>query len=81
MEQDSAEWQRDEMSTDGVESQLQAMGPYATRICTAMVYLGKAVELALNMRDIKVIEEMKTVCGEIFEQAETILNSDTRNIQ
>ena len=59
-----------------MDAQLEAMGPYARQISTAMVGLGHAVELPLNMRDIAVIQEMKTVCSEIFE-----LNSATRNVQ
>jgi len=33
------------------------------------------------MRDSKVLEEMKAVCGEIFEQAERVLKDEKRNIQ
>lgn len=63
------------------KQQLEMMGPYARQISTAMVILGQAVELALNMRDTKVIEEMKKVCSEIFEQAEGALKDEKRNLQ
>jgi|GEM_PF-5890172 len=66
---------------NNVEAALHAMGPYARQMSTAMVVLAKAVETALNMRDAAVIEEMKSVSNEIFQQAELALNSDTRNIQ
>lgn len=63
------------------EAKFELMGPYAKEISTAMVVLGQAVELALNVRDTKVIEEMKKVSSEIFEQAERVLKDEKRNIQ
>jgi len=59
----------------------QLMGPYAKEISTSMVLLGEAVSRALNMRDIKVLKEMKAVCGEIFEQAERVLKDENQTIQ
>ena len=64
-----------------LRQEIEIMGPYATQISTAMVLLGQAVETALNLRDTKVIEEMKAVCSEIFEQAERVLKDEKRNIQ
>ena len=65
---------------EDLQEKLRLMRPYSVRTCGAMVGLGGAVELALNMRDMAVIQEMKVVCNEIFEQAKTVLNSDTRNV-
>ena len=59
----------------------KAIGPYTATITGAMVGLGQAVALAMNLRDRPVIEEMQRVCADIFEQAEEAMNSDTRNIQ
>ena len=66
---------------EDLQNKLNLMGPYSVRICGALVGVGQAVEVALNMRDRAVIDEMKVVCGEIFEQAEMALNHDTRNVQ
>lgn len=75
------EEQTDELYRESLEQQLEAMGPYATRISTAMVMLGEAVEAALNMRDRAVISEMKAVALDIFEQAEVALDGEVRNVQ
>lgn len=57
------------------------IGPYTQRITSAMVVLGEAVALAMNMRDRPVIEEMERVTADIFRQANEALNSDPRNVQ
>ncbi len=69
------------MNIDELNQQIQVMGPYGTHISSAMVLLGQAVEMALNLRDEKVIQEMKSVCLEIFEQAERALKDEKRNLQ
>jgi hypothetical protein len=57
------------------------MGPYAKEISTSMVLLGEAVAMALNLRDVKVIKEMKAVAMEIFSQAEIALKDEKRKLQ
>ena len=66
---------------DILKQQLAAMPPYAKAISTAVVMLGQAVTLSLNLRDRRAIEEMQSVASNIFEQAIDALDHDARNIQ
>ena len=75
------EKQTSEEYLGGLRQKIEVMGPYATQVSTAMIVLGQTVEAALNLRDIKVIKEMKSVCLEIFEQAERALKDEKRNLQ
>lgn len=75
------EKQTSEEYLEGLRQKIETMGPYAGQISTIMVLLGQAVEMALNMRDKKVIDEMKAVCSEIFEQAERALKDEKQNLQ
>ena len=68
------------ISKEELQKALDAIPPYARTISTAMVLLGHAVELALNMRDRAVIQEMKVVCSEIFNQAEVALNENKQMV-
>ena len=73
--------QTDDDYREGLREQLEAMGPYSTQISMSMVALAHGVELALNVRDRAVIDEMKAVALDIFEQAETALDGEVRNVQ
>ena len=59
----------------------EKIGPYTQAITGAIIQFASAVSLAMNMRDRAVIEEMQSVCADIFRQAEEALNSDAINIQ
>ena len=74
------EQQTDEQYREGLRQQLEAMGPYGRTVSTALVVLGHTIELALNMRDRAVIQEMKAVCLDIFSQAEAALDGEVRNV-
>ena len=71
----------EEEKTTDVQKQLEAIPPYARSISTAMVILGQAVGLALSMRDVPVLTEMRRVCDEIFQQAEMILKDQKKGLQ
>jgi hypothetical protein len=60
-----------------LQKKLQAMGPYARRISETMTALGEAVSFALTMRDTPVLNEMKSVCLEMFEQADRMLKDES----
>ena len=66
---------------DILKQQLAAMPPYAKAISTAVVMLGQAVTLALNLRDRAVLDEMESVCADIFSQAKAALDGDVYNVQ
>ena len=53
---------------------------YAQAVTGAILHLGKATEIALNLRDRAVIEEMEAVCSSMFSQAKAILD-EQRNVQ
>ena len=65
------------MDRENDEMGTPMMSPYAACICGALVGLGEAVGLALNLRDVAVLAEMRQVCHEIFEQADTAMQSKT----
>lgn len=65
------------MDRENEAMEIPMMGPYSTSICSAMVGLGQAIELALNQRDFQVLSEMQAVCRSMFEQAETAMQSKT----
>ena len=71
----------DQEHLDVLKGKLEAIGPYARQMSTAMVVLAMAVEEVLNFRDAAVIAEMKSVCAEIFEQAEKALEDNSGNLQ
>ncbi len=56
-------------------------GPYAYQVSRAMVSLAEAVELALNSHDAAVIEEMRTVAIEVFDQADEALREASSTLQ
>jgi hypothetical protein len=68
------------MNVNDLEMKLKMTGPYAARISVAMVGLGQAVELALNMKDRVVLREMRSVAEDIFEQAERVMD-EAKNVQ
>ena len=72
---------QDSTKEDELHKAVEVMPPYVRQISESMVILGEAVSLALNLRDHAVIQEMKNVCGEIFEQAEVVLQDNNRNVQ
>lgn len=65
-----------------IETKLKIIGPYGVRVSRAMLGLGEAVELVLNLRDYAVLREMKSVCDEVFQQAEKAIQDDkARGVQ
>ena len=69
------------MSEERLNQKLDSIPPYARQVSEAMVALGQAVELALNMKDRAVIKEMESICLEIFEAAKKALSDDIPNLQ
>jgi len=47
---------------------------YARIATSAVAYLGQALELCINLRDIEVIREMESLCCSMFQEAKAILN-------
>ena len=76
-----SEEQTQEAYEEDIKQQLSAIPLYAKTISTAVVMLGEAVTIALNLRDRRVIEEMRTVCTDIFTQAQAALDNDVHNLQ
>jgi len=57
------------------------VAPYAFAVSVAMAGLAQAVEAALNARDAAVLDEMRAVAIEIFDQADLAMDNDRGTIQ
>ena len=53
---------------------------YAQAVVSAIVHLGRTVELVMGLRDRAVLEEMRRTCADVFEQAGSALD-DGRMVQ
>ena len=71
----------DEEYRDSLKQELENMPPYTRQISTSLVVLAHAIELALNVRDRRTLEEMECICTDIFSQARAALDGDACNIQ
>ena len=64
-----------------LNQKLNSIPPYARQVSEAVLGLAAAVEMILNKRDVLVLNEVETVCLEIFEAARLALKNDERNLQ
>lgn len=60
---------------------LKEQAPSALKVAEAAVIMGEAVAIIMDRRAPAVLAELRRVCEEMFDEAETIMNDTTETIQ